>query len=78
MASKCCFLLKQSANEWVLHRTFKGSHTMVRLDAMSSRDEGQMISSHPGVDELLMDAQVSKLDMNCKVECLYLCTTDLC
>ena len=51
---------------------------MVRLDAMSSHDEGQMIFSHPGVDELLMDALVSKQDMNCMVECLYLFTTDLC
>lgn len=51
---------------------------MVRLGAMSSRDEGQMIFSRPGDDELLMDALVSKLDMNCKVECLYLSTTDLC
>ena len=55
-----------------------GLHTKVRLGAMSSREEGQKIFIHLNDDELLSATQVSKLDMSCTEEYLYLSATDLC
>ena len=75
--SKCyCFLMPFVVEGH--HRTFMDSHIKAVQGAMSSHYEDRKTFVRQDGGALQRDDPVSKLDMSCKVECLYLNATALC